>query len=64
MVRYGDLAEAKRIRQQCIELIENIGPDYQVGWNYWEMGEVLRVMGRLDEAAGWYERARKPFEIF
>lgn len=64
MVRYGDLAEARRIRQQCIEIIESAGPAYQIGWNYWEMGEVLRVMGRLEEAAEWYERARRPFETY
>jgi len=64
LVRHGDLAEAYRIRQQCIDIIETIGPEYQVGWNYWEMGELLRVMGRFEEAAGWYEKARKPFEAF
>jgi tetratricopeptide (TPR) repeat protein len=62
MVRYGDLAEASRLRQQCIEIIEASGPPYQIGWNYWEMGEILRVMGDLDEAGKWYERARKAFE--
>jgi tetratricopeptide (TPR) repeat protein len=64
MVRYGDLEEARRIRQQCIDAIEIIGPEYQIGWNYWEMGEILRVMGHFDEAAGWYEKARKPFETY
>jgi tetratricopeptide (TPR) repeat protein len=64
MVRYGDLEEARRIRQQCIDAIEVIGPEYQIGWNYWEMGEILRVMGHFDEAAGWYEKSRKPFESF
>jgi predicted ATPase/DNA-binding SARP family transcriptional activator len=64
MVRYGDLEQARRIRQQCIEAIEVIGPEYQVGWNYWEMGEILRVMGRFDEAARWYEKARTHFEAF
>jgi predicted ATPase/DNA-binding SARP family transcriptional activator len=62
MVRYGDLAEARRLRQQCIEIIESSGPPYQVGWNYWEMGEILRVMGTLDQAAEWYERSREAFE--
>jgi tetratricopeptide (TPR) repeat protein len=64
MVRYGDLEEARRIRQQCIDAIEVTGPEYQIGWNYWEMGEILRVMGHFDEAAGWYEKSRKPFESF
>lgn len=64
MVRYGDLEEARRIRQECIDIIQTTGPEYQVGWNYWEMGEILRVMGSLGEAKDWYERARKPFESF
>ena len=64
MVRYGDLAEARRIRQQCIDTIETLGPEYQFGWNYWEMGEILRVMGIFEEAAAWYEKARKSFETF
>jgi predicted ATPase/DNA-binding SARP family transcriptional activator len=64
MVRYGDLEEARRLREQCIEMIESTGPAYQVGWNYWEMGEILRVMGRLDAAAEWYERSRMPFETY
>jgi predicted ATPase/DNA-binding SARP family transcriptional activator/tetratricopeptide (TPR) repeat protein len=64
MVRYGDLEEARRIRQQCVDAIETIGPEYQVGWNDWEMGEILRVMGNFEEAARWYEKARKHFEAF
>src|SRR5512141_1672337 len=28
------------------------------------MEEILRVMGRYEEAAAWYEKARKPFEAF
>ena len=64
MVRHGDLAEALRLRQQCIAITETTGPEYQVGWNYWEMGETLRVMGSLDEAAKWYERARRHFDTF
>jgi predicted ATPase/DNA-binding SARP family transcriptional activator/TPR repeat protein len=64
MVRYGDLAEARRLRQQCIEMIESTGDAYQTGWNYWEMGEILRVMHNLEEAAEWYERAHKPFEAY
>ncbi|HEX2989159.1 MAG TPA: BTAD domain-containing putative transcriptional regulator [Anaerolineales bacterium] len=63
-VRYGDIEDALRLRQQCIEMLHDTGPEYQFGWNYWEMGEVLRVLGRLEEASDWYERSRQVFEKF
>ncbi|HEX5837526.1 MAG TPA: BTAD domain-containing putative transcriptional regulator [Anaerolineales bacterium] len=63
-VRYGDIEDALRLRQQCIEMLHESGPEYQFGWNYWEMGEVLRVLGRLEEASDWYERSRQVFEKY
>ncbi|HSK67427.1 MAG TPA: BTAD domain-containing putative transcriptional regulator, partial [Anaerolineales bacterium] len=63
-VRYGDIEDALRLRQQCIDLLQESGPEYQFGWNYWEMGEALRVLGRLEEASDWYERSRQVFEKY
>jgi predicted ATPase/DNA-binding SARP family transcriptional activator len=63
-VRYGDIEDALRLRQQCIEMLHETGPEYQFGWNYWEMGEALRVLGRLEEASDWYERSRQVFEKY
>jgi tetratricopeptide (TPR) repeat protein len=60
--RHGDLAEAVRIRQRCIDLIHESGPEYQFAWNYWEMGELMRLSGDLAGAAGWFERAFRIFE--
>jgi predicted ATPase/DNA-binding SARP family transcriptional activator len=63
-VRYGDIDDAVRLRQQCIEMLHESGPEYQLGWNYWEMGEAMRVLGRLEEASDWYERSRQVFENY
>jgi predicted ATPase/DNA-binding SARP family transcriptional activator len=63
-VRYGDIAEAFRLRQQSLELLAGIGPEYQVAWNSWEMGELLRVWGRRIEAREWYERAYPIFQKY
>jgi tetratricopeptide (TPR) repeat protein len=60
--RYGDLAEAMQIRRRCIDIIHETGPEYQFAWNYWEMGELVRLSGDLAGAAGWFERSGKIFE--
>jgi tetratricopeptide (TPR) repeat protein len=61
-VRYGDIEEALQIRRTCLEMILEIGLSYQIAWNYWEMGEVLRVKGDVTAAAQWYERAYQIFD--
>lgn len=61
-VRYGNIGEALQIRQRCIDLIEETGLAYQIAWNYWEMGEVMRVARDLDKAAEWFERSHTIFE--
>jgi tetratricopeptide (TPR) repeat protein len=60
--RHGDLAEAIQIRQRCIDMIHETGLEYQYAWNYWEMGELVRLSGDLPGAANWFERAIKIFE--
>lgn len=63
-VRYGDLSDALSIRQRCLTMLEETGLDYQFAWNYWEMGEIIRVSGDLNEASTWFERSRPIFENF
>jgi predicted ATPase/DNA-binding SARP family transcriptional activator len=60
--RHGDLADALQIRQKCIDIIHETGPEYQFAWNYWEMGELVRLSGDLVGAADWFERSRKIFD--
>lgn len=63
-VRYGDLAEALSIRQRCLAMVQEAGLEYQFAWNYWELGEIMRISGNLGEASTWFERARQVFENF
>jgi predicted ATPase/DNA-binding SARP family transcriptional activator len=59
--RHGDIEDALQIRRTCLEMILATGVTYQFAWNYWEMGDLMRVMGDIEAAAEWYERA---YEIF
>ncbi len=63
-VRYGELSDALNIRQRCLSMLEETGLEYQFAWNYWEMGEIIRVSGNLNEASMWFERSRPIFENF
>ena len=60
--RHGDLEEALQIRRTCLDIILEIGPVYQFAWNYWEMGELLRLKGDSEAAAEWYARAYQIFD--
>jgi tetratricopeptide (TPR) repeat protein len=60
--RHGDLADALQIRQQCIDIIHETGLEYQYAWNYWEMGELVRLTGDLARAEDWFERSYKIFD--
>jgi tetratricopeptide (TPR) repeat protein len=60
--RHGDLEDALQIRQRCIDLIHETGLEYQYAWNYWEMGELVRLTGDLAAAADWFERSYKIFD--
>lgn len=60
--RYGDLGEALQIRRRCIDMIHETGPEYQFAWNYWEMGELVRLSGDLPGAADWVERSGQIFD--
>ena len=60
--RYGEIEEALQIRRTCLDIILGTGLTYQIAWNYWEMGELLRVKGDAAAAAEWYERAYQIFD--
>lgn len=61
MVRYGDLEEALRLRRMSLELSQRFDDPFNIAWDYWEMGEVYRVMDDRIRAREWYERARTRF---
>jgi predicted ATPase/DNA-binding SARP family transcriptional activator len=60
--RYGNIEEALQIRRTCLDIILETGPTYQIAWNYWEMGELLRLMGDSEAALEWYTRAYQIFD--
>jgi predicted ATPase/DNA-binding SARP family transcriptional activator len=60
--RYGDIEEALQIRRMCLDIILDTGLVYQYAWNYWEMGELLRLIGDGEAASEWYERAYQIFD--
>jgi predicted ATPase/DNA-binding SARP family transcriptional activator/predicted negative regulator of RcsB-dependent stress response len=60
--RHGDIEEALQIRRTCLEMILETGVTYQFAWNYWEMGDLLRVKGDAEAASEWYERAYQIFD--
>jgi tetratricopeptide (TPR) repeat protein len=60
--RYGNIEEALQIRRTCLDIILETGPTYQIAWNYWEMGELLRLMGDGEAASEWYARAYQIFD--
>jgi predicted ATPase/DNA-binding SARP family transcriptional activator len=62
--RYGDLEDAIKIRRQSLELIQQTELDYLTAWNFWEMGEMMRLAGNPDEAVELFERSFKLFEIY
>lgn len=60
--RHGEIEEALQIRRTCMEITLEIGNTHQCAWDYWEMGELLRVRGDAEAAAEWYVRAAPIFE--
>lgn len=60
--RYGDLEDAIKIRSQCLYFIQESGPEYQIAWNMWEMGELMRLAGNITDAEDWFGKAREIFE--
>jgi predicted ATPase/DNA-binding SARP family transcriptional activator len=60
--RHGDIEDALQIRSTCLNTIQETGLTYHLAWNYWEMGELLRLKGDAEAAAEWYARAYPIFD--
>ena len=59
--RYGNIEDAINIRKRCLDLIKETGPEYQLGWSLWEMGELMRLAGNPTESRQQFGRS---YEIF
>jgi len=62
--RYGNIEDAINIRKRCIDFIQDTGPEYQLAWNFWEMGELMRLAENPAESRQWFERAHEIFKKF
>jgi tetratricopeptide (TPR) repeat protein len=60
--RYGTLEYALETRQKSLKIAqeENNLNDYV--WAVWEMGELYRLMGDLEQARTWYQKSLSDFE--
>lgn len=61
-VRYGDLEQARRTRLRSLALAREVNEAWLEAWCTWEMGELLRVTGDMDDARFWFDRAAELFE--
>ncbi|MBL8058910.1 MAG: tetratricopeptide repeat protein, partial [Anaerolineales bacterium] len=61
-LRYSSVAHALEVRRQTLALARTLGDEHGLAWFTWEMGEIQRVAGELDEARRWYDEAQVLFE--
>jgi DNA-binding SARP family transcriptional activator/predicted ATPase len=60
--RYGNFDHAMQSRQECINIFDQAGIETGKAWGMWEMGELYRIDGRLDQAKDWFNQARLLFK--
>ncbi|MDT8304745.1 MAG: tetratricopeptide repeat protein [Anaerolineae bacterium] len=59
--RYGRLELALETKRLALTHARAAGDIFTEAWTTWEMGELCRLRGELDEAVVWYERSRPLF---
>ncbi len=57
LARYGQFERALEARNMALQAARMSGLVVLEAWCCWEMGELYRLWGNLDEAVLWYERA-------
>jgi predicted ATPase/DNA-binding SARP family transcriptional activator len=60
--RYGNLELALELRQRSLQIAHEISNQHDVAWFSWELGEIYRLMGKIDLAKKYYQEARPGFE--
>lgn len=63
-LRYGTIEHAVATREECLAVAAEADDPLGEAWYIWEMGEIYRVMGELDQARLWYERAHSLFKKY
>ncbi len=60
--RYGSLNEALELRKKSLEIATEVGNQSDIAWHTWELGEIYRLMGDVQQAKGYYQQAYPQFE--
>ncbi len=60
-LRYGTIEHARRTRQYCLEVNEQLGLALSVAWSKWELGDIERVDGHVERARALYQEAYRGF---
>lgn len=62
LARYGSLEDALRTRRMSIEIAQEVGSQNDIAWHTWELGDIHRLLGDLEQAQRHYQAARPVFE--
>ena len=60
--RYGSLEYALELRQKSLEIAREVSNQNDIAWHTWELGEIYRLMGDLDQARKYFLEAQPHFE--
>jgi predicted ATPase/DNA-binding SARP family transcriptional activator len=62
VARYGRLEHALELRRRSLEIANEVGNQNDITWATWELGEVYRLMGDVEQARKYYLEAFPAFE--
>jgi predicted ATPase/DNA-binding SARP family transcriptional activator len=60
--RYGSLDSALKLRLSSLEIAKEVDNQHDQAWATWELGEVYRLMGQVEQARKYYQEALPVFE--
>ena len=60
--RYGKLDYALELRKKSLEIAIEVKNQNDIAWHTWELGEIYRLMGELEQAKKYYQEALPLFE--
>jgi len=62
VARYDRLEYALELRKRSLEIANEVGNQNDLTWATWELGEVYRLMGDVEQARKYYQQALPAFE--
>jgi predicted ATPase len=60
--RYGSLEEALNLRKKSLDIALQVNNYNDIAWHTWELGEIYRLMGDLEQAKIYYQESLPLFE--